>query len=95
MVAAYNAMEMALRMIKPTKGLKNADITEQIMKIAKTYETIPVENMLSQQMERFKPAADKQIIQNPAEDQKSKIEKCTFEEYEVYAIDILISSGEG
>ena len=95
MLAAYNAMEMSLRMLKPGKGLKNTDITENITKIAKIYETTPVENMLSHQMERFKTVSDKQIIQNPVEEQKTKIEKCSFEDYEVYAVDILISSGEG
>jgi len=94
-LAAYNAMEMALRMLKPAKRFKNVDITENITKVAKIYETNPVENMLSHQMERFKTVSEKQIIQNPVEEQKSKIEKCSFEDYEVYAVDILISSGEG
>jgi methionine aminopeptidase len=93
-------MEMAIRMLKPSKGFKNVDITENIMKVAKIYETTPVENMLSHQVERFKTACDKQIIQNPIGKQSRyyfspTIEKCTFEDYEVYAIDILISSGEG
>jgi methionine aminopeptidase len=55
----------------------------------------PIENMLSHQVERFKIVGDKQIIQNPSDEQKTKTEKCTFETYEVYIIDILISTGEG
>jgi methionine aminopeptidase len=51
--------------------------------------------MLSHQVERFKTVGEKQIIQNPGEEQKSKTDKCTFENYEVYTIDILISTGEG
>jgi methionine aminopeptidase len=87
-------MEMAIRMLKPSKGFKNVDIAENIMKVAKIYGTTPVENMISHQMERFEIFGDKQIKQNPME-QKTKIEKCTFEDFEVYAINILISSGEG
>jgi hypothetical protein len=51
--------------------------------------------MLSHQIERFKTVGEKQIIQNPGEEQKSKMEKCSFEDYEVYNVDILISTGEG
>lgn len=51
--------------------------------------------MLSHQVERFRSVGDKQIIQNPTDEQKTKTEKCTFENYEVYTIDILISTGEG
>ena len=51
--------------------------------------------MLSHNIERFKPVGDKQIIQNPGDEQKSKSEKCTFETFEVYTIDVLISTGEG
>jgi len=94
-VAAYNAMEMVLRMLKPSKGFKNIDITENITKLAKIYETMPVENMLSHQIEHFKSVGEKQIIQNPSEEQKSKVEKCSFVDYEVYTIDTLISTGEG
>lgn len=94
-LAAYNAMEIALRMLKPSKEYKNVDITDAISKVSKTYSTVPVENMLSHQMERFKTVGEKQIIQNPVEEQKTKVEKCKFSDYEVYAIDILVSSGEG
>jgi methionine aminopeptidase len=61
----------------------------------KAFLKTPIENMLSHQIERFKTVGEKQIIQNPGEEQKSKAEKCTFEEHEVYTIDILVSSGEG
>ncbi|KAL3102236.1 hypothetical protein niasHS_003645 [Heterodera schachtii] len=94
-LAAYNTMEMVLRMLKPTKSFKNAEVTDRIGKLAKTYGTTPVENMLSHQVERFKTVGEKQIIQNPSEEQKSKVEKCSFENFEVYSIDILISTGEG
>uniref|UniRef100_A0A1I8B451 Peptidase_M24 domain-containing protein n=1 Tax=Meloidogyne hapla TaxID=6305 RepID=A0A1I8B451_MELHA len=94
-VSAYNIMEMVLRMLKPEKNFKNIEVSEKMGKLAKVYETTPIENMLSHQVERFKSVGDKQIIQNPSDEQKTKMEKCTFETFEVYTVDILISTGEG
>jgi len=54
-----------------------------------------VENMLSHQLTRNKIDGAKQIIQNPGEKQRQDMEKCEFEQHEVYAIDVLISTGEG
>jgi len=95
LLAAYNAMELVLRMLRQEKGFKNTDLTEHISTVAKAYSCTPLENMLSRQLERNKINGAKQIIQNPSEEQRSKVEKCTFENYEVYGIDILVSSGEG
>jgi curved DNA binding protein len=94
-LAAYNAMEASIRMLRPEKSLKNSDITETIGKVTKAYDSTPIENMVSHQIERFKVNGEKQIIQNPTEDQKTKLEKCSFENFEVYAIDVLVSTGEG
>jgi curved DNA binding protein len=93
-LAAHYAMEAAIRMLKPGQ-YKNMDITDSIQKIAETYKCKPVENMLSHQLTRNKIDGAKQIIQNPGEKQRQDMEKCEFEQYEVYAIDVLISSGEG
>ena len=51
--------------------------------------------MLSHQLKQFKIDGDKSIIQNPSELQKKEHEKSSFEMHEVYAIDVLISTGEG
>lgn len=51
--------------------------------------------MLSHQLKQFKIDGEKTIIQNPNEAQRKEHEKCEFELHEVYAIDVLISSGEG
>jgi methionine aminopeptidase len=51
--AAYNAMEVAIRMLRP--GLhKNMEITDAIQRIADIYQVKPVENMLSHQLKRNK-----------------------------------------
>ncbi|KAK6111431.1 DNA-binding protein 42 kDa [Brugia pahangi] len=94
MLAAYNAMEAAIRMLRP--GLyKNIEITDMIDKIANIYKVRPVENMLSHELRKNKIDGEKQIIQNPGEKQRSEMTKCSFEKFEVYAIDILMSTGEG
>uniref|UniRef100_A0A1I8E9P5 Uncharacterized protein n=1 Tax=Wuchereria bancrofti TaxID=6293 RepID=A0A1I8E9P5_WUCBA len=94
MLAAYNAMEAAIRMLRP--GLyKNMEITDMIDKIANIYKVRPVENMLSHELRKNKIDGEKQIIQNPGEKQRSEMTKCSFEKFEVYAIDILMSTGEG
>ncbi|KAH7721924.1 DNA-binding protein [Aphelenchoides avenae] len=94
-LAAYNAMEASLRQLRPEKELKNTDVTDTISRVTEAYGTKPIENMVSHQIERFKVNGEKTIIQNPTEEQKSKVEKCSFENYEVYAIDVLVSTGEG
>ena len=51
--------------------------------------------MLSHQLKQFKIDGEKTIIQNPNEGQRKEHDKHKFETYEVYAIDVLISTGEG
>jgi len=98
-LAGYNCLEAAIRMLRPGQH-KNVDITETIQKIAENFHCKAVENMLSFQLKKNQIGNEedieaKQIIQNPTDEQKQKIKKCEFEQHEVYAIDILISTGEG
>lgn len=51
--------------------------------------------MLSHELKQFKIDGDKTIIQNPSEAQRKEHEKHTFETYEVYAIDVILSTGDG
>jgi len=93
-LAAYNAAEAALRLLKP--GSSNYAITEAIDKIAESYKCKPVEGMLSYQLEKNIIDGQKRIIQNPTELQKKEgCEKCEFLVHEVYALDVLVSTGEG
>lgn len=93
-LAAYNAAEAALRLLKP--GSNNYQITEAIDKIAESYKCKPVEGMLSYQLEKDIIDGNKRIIQNPTELQKKDgCEKCEFLVHEVYALDVLVSTGEG
>ncbi|KAL5293479.1 PA2G4 family protein [Megaselia abdita] len=92
-LAAYNAVQTALRLLK--SGNSNYLVTEAVQKVAETYKCKPIEGMLSHQLKQFKIDGEKTIIQNPSEAQRKEHEKCNFETHEVYAIDVIISSGEG
>jgi curved DNA binding protein len=93
-LAAYNAAEAALRLLKP--GSSNYAITDAIDKIAESFKCKPVEGMLSYQLEKDIIDGNKRIIQNPTEQQKKEgCEKCEFLVHEVYALDVLVSTGEG
>lgn len=92
-LAAYWASQAALRLLKPGNG--NYTVTETVQKIASEYKCKPIEGMLSHQLKQFKIDGEKTIIQNPNEAQRKEHEKCEFALHEVYAIDVLVSSGEG
>jgi len=93
-LAAYHATEAALRLLKP--GSTNYQVTEAIDKISESYKCKPVEGMLSYQLEKDIIDGSKRIIQNPTELQKKEgCEKCEFAVHEVYALDVLVSTGEG
>ncbi|XP_052893166.1 proliferation-associated protein 2G4 [Anopheles moucheti] len=92
-LAAYHASQAALRLLKDGTG--NYAVTDAVQKIASDFKCKPIEGMLSHQLKQFKIDGEKTIIQNPTVAQKKEHEKCEFEKYEVYAMDVLISTGEG
>ncbi|KAK2721064.1 proliferation-associated protein 2G4-like [Artemia franciscana] len=92
-LAAHYALEAALRLLK--KDNENSEITSAVQKVAESYKCKPIEGMLSHQLKQFKIDGEKTIIQNPNEGQRKEHDKHKFETYEVYAIDVLISTGEG
>jgi curved DNA binding protein len=92
-LAAYNAAQATLRLVKDGKG--NYGVTEAVQKVVDSFKCKPIEGMLSHQLKQFKIDGEKTIIQNPTAAQKKEHEKVDFENYEVYAMDVLVSSGEG
>lgn len=92
-LAAYLASQAALRLLSPGNG--NYKVTEAVQKISESYKCKPIEGMLSHQLKQFKIDGEKTIIQNPTPAQRKEHEKCDFEKYEVYAMDVLVSTGEG
>jgi len=66
-----------------------------VMKVCKEFDCKPVEGMLSHQLQQFKLVGPKTIIQNPSESHRKEHEKATIEANEVYALDVLVSTGSG
>merc|ERR1712045_960914 len=93
LMAAHLCSEAALRLVKP--GNETYEITETVSKIAEAFECKPVEGMLSHQLEQNRIDGEKTIIQNPSEAQRKEHDKFDFELHEVFAVDVLISTGEG
>lgn len=70
-------------------------MTDTVQKVAESFECKPIEGMLSHQLEQNTIDGDKTIIQNPSEAQRKEHDKYEFELHEVYAVDVLVSTGEG
>jgi curved DNA binding protein len=92
-MAAYTAAECAIRMLVP--GDKTNTLTDMFTRVADDFKVNSVQGVLSHQLERNtidgeKVIASKVDVENP----ESKVD-FEFEENEVYAIDIVMSSGEG
>ncbi|XP_013991365.2 proliferation-associated protein 2G4 [Salmo salar] len=92
-IAAHLCAEAALRLVKP--GNQNSQVTEAWNKIAKSFKCSAIEGMLSHQLKQHVIDGEKTIIQNPTDQQRKDHEKAEFEVHEVYAVDVLISTGEG
>jgi len=93
LLAAHLASEAALRLVKP--GNETYEVTETVSKVGEAFDCKPVEGMLSHQLEQNKIDGEKTIIQNPSEAQRKEHDKFEFALHEVYAVDVLISSGDG
>ena len=63
------------------------------MQVVEAYGCTLVEGVLSHQLKRFIIDGNKCILNRPLPD--AKAEDATFEENEVYGIDIVVSTGEG
>ncbi len=64
-----------------------------IAKIAKDFEVNPVQGVLSHEMSRFVMDGEKVIINRTELDQK--VDEIEFEPNQVWAIDIVMCSGDG
>jgi curved DNA binding protein len=89
--AANTAAEVALRLVRP--GKKNKDVTEAIQKVASAYDCKIVEGVLSHQLKQFVIDGNKVVLSVPNPD--TRVDDAEFEENEVYAVDIVASTGEG
>jgi len=97
-VAAYNAMIVAAASIKA--GAKNKEVTEVVHRVATAYGVNAISSVRMHQMKRFvidgvKEVALKEPTANEVEQGDEKVDECTFEQAEVYAVDVAMSTGEG
>jgi curved DNA binding protein len=97
-VAAYNAMLVAAASIKA--GAKNSEVTEVVQRIAKNYGVNPIATVRMHQMKRFVIDGTKEVaLKDPTpediEEGEERVPECTFEQAEVYAIDVAMTTGDG
>mmetsp|Transcript_33018 Transcript_33018/g.56125 ORF Transcript_33018/g.56125 Transcript_33018/m.56125 type:complete len:405 (-) Transcript_33018:152-1366(-) len=97
-VAAYNAMLVAAASIKA--GTKNAAVTEVVNRVASSYGVNAISSVRMHQMKRFVIDGVKEVaLKDPTADEleagEEKVDECTFEQAEVYAVDVAMSTGEG
>jgi curved DNA binding protein len=88
--AAWAAAEVAARMIKP--GNTNAMVTAAVKKVAEAYGVNAIAGTLMHQMKRYVIDGQKMVL---LREEGERVDACTFEQYEVYAIDVAMSTGEG
>eukprot|EP01123_Difflugia_compressa_P008509 TRINITY_DN2554_c3_g1_i1.p1 TRINITY_DN2554_c3_g1~~TRINITY_DN2554_c3_g1_i1.p1 ORF type:complete len:409 (-),score=82.20 TRINITY_DN2554_c3_g1_i1:123-1220(-) len=89
--AAYFAAECAQRLLRP--GKTNTEITKIIQKVASIFHVNPLEGVLSHELKRNLIDGNNVIINKADIDQN--VEEFKFEVNQVYAIDIVMSTGEG
>lgn len=97
-VAAYNAMLVAANAIRA--GAKNNEVTEVVERVATNYGVSPIATVRMHQMKRFvmdgvKEVALKEPTPEDIEEGEEKVPECTFEQAEVYAIDVAMTTGDG
>lgn len=97
-VAAYNAMLIAAASIKA--GTKNKAVTEAVNRVAESYGVSAIASVRMHQMKRFvidgvKEVALKEPTADDLEAGEEKVDECEFEQAEVYAVDVAMSTGEG
>eukprot|EP00586_Coscinodiscus_wailesii_P005248 CAMPEP_0172481694 /NCGR_PEP_ID=MMETSP1066-20121228/7752_1 /TAXON_ID=671091 /ORGANISM="Coscinodiscus wailesii, Strain CCMP2513" /LENGTH=402 /DNA_ID=CAMNT_0013244235 /DNA_START=156 /DNA_END=1364 /DNA_ORIENTATION=- len=96
--AAYNAMLIAAHSI--TSGCDNTKVTQQVERISKAYGVNPISSVRMHQMKRFvidgvKEVALKEPTADELDEGEEKVPPCSFEQNEVYAIDVALSTGDG
>ena len=88
---AQTCFDAAVRLIRP--GKKTDEVDKVLAKIAEVYGCQIVEGVMTHQMKRFVIDGNKVIPNKPATDQR--VDSQEIEAGEVYAVDIVVSTGEG
>lgn len=96
-VAAYNAMLVAAATI--AAGKKNTDVTKAVERVAQAYGVTPISSVRMHQMKRYVLDGVKEVaLKEPTAEEiatEERLPECTFEQNEVYAVDVAMSTGDG
>jgi curved DNA binding protein len=92
-LAAYNALQAAIRYMYIKNENTNNAVTAATKKICDSYKVTPIEGVLSHRMRRDIIDGPEVIINNATFDQK--VEERPFEFGDVFGLDVIVSSGEG
>lgn len=91
--AAYLGAQAALKTLRP--GNTNKMVTEAIARVAESFGVKAVSGTLMHQMKRYVIDGNKVILLREEPGMEQRVEDCTFEPFEVYSVDVAMSSGEG
>ena len=101
-MAAYNTMLVAAQALRA--GAKNSDVTAAVERVTNAYGVSPISFVRMHQMKRFiidgvKEVALKEYVPDAEPSQQDaindRVPPCEFEQAEVYAIDVALSTGDG
>ncbi|KAJ1767358.1 hypothetical protein GGH19_001465 [Coemansia sp. RSA 1807] len=91
--AAHFAGEAIQRLLKP--GNRNMVVTDRVQKIARAFGCKPIENTVCHEQKQGDLDGDKQIILNPTDEQRAAFPSCEFAPFEVYLVDVYVTTGDG
>lgn len=97
-VAAYNAMLVAADAIRA--GATNTEVTKVVERVAKNYGVNTIATVRMHQMKRYvidgvKEVALKEPTPEAIDEGEEVVPECTFDQSEVYAIDVAMTTGDG
>ena len=89
LACAQTCFDAAIRLIRP--GNRVSDVSGPLTAISECFQCTLVEGVMTHNMKQFVIDGNKCVLNRPSADQK--VEDSFFEENEVYAIDIVVSTG--
>jgi curved DNA binding protein len=92
-MAAHVLSEVAHKLLKP--GTNNYKFTEIGNNVAEDFHCKLIEGIRCHQMEKNIYNSQKAIVWNPNEDQRKAVEKCDVGLYDVWNVNIIVSTGDG
>ncbi|KAK9830632.1 hypothetical protein WJX81_007059 [Elliptochloris bilobata] len=91
LAAAHTALEAALRLVRPGKSI--AEVAPVLQRVVEAHGCSLVEGVLSHQLKQFVIDGNKCILSKVTPEMR--VDDQEFEENEVYAVNIVVSGGEG